>query len=329
MDRRILFYHLGRNLFRLVLLLVAVSIISFALLANSPIDPIDAYFLNKAASAEQHALVAAYWGLDKPPLERFLTWAGNILRGDFGISFIYRAPVLEVIGEKFRLTLLLMMTSWVLSGVFGFLFGVLAGMYRGSRLDKAIQGFSLLCVSVPVFWLGLLFLMVFAVKLQWFPLALAAPVGKLHAQVTLAEQIHHLILPALTLSVTGISSITLQTREKMIEVMGTNYMLFAQARGETLCQRVRRHGLRNILLPAITLQFASFNELFGGAVLAETVFSYPGLGSTVTLAGLRGDLSLLLGIAIFSAIFIFVGNLIANILYGVVDPELREGRGVS
>ena len=327
MDKRVLFF-LGGNLVRLSLLLVAVSTISFILLANSPIDPIDAYFINKAASAEQHALVAAYWGFDKPPLERFLIWAGNILHGDFGTSFIYRAPVLEVIGEKFRLTLLLMLTAWMLSGVIGFVLGVLGGMYRGSRFDKVIQGFSLLCVSVPVFWLGLLFLMVFAVKLQCFPLALAAPIGKLHEEVTLAEQLRHAVLPALTLSVTGISAMTLQTREKMIEVMGTNYMLFAEARGESLWQRVRRHGLRNILLPAITLQFASFNELFGGAILAETVFSYPGLGGTVTLAGLRGDLALLLGIAIFSAIFIFVGNLIANILYGVVDPQLREGRGM-
>ena len=327
MDKRVLFF-LGGNLVRLSLLLVAVSTISFILLANSPIDPIDAYFINKAASAEQHALVAAYWGFDKPPLERFLIWAGNILHGDFGTSFIYRAPVLEVIGEKFRLTLLLMLTAWMLSGVIGFVLGVLGGMYRGSRFDKVIQGFSLLCVSMPVFWLGLLFLMVYAVKLQWFPLALAAPIGKLHEEVTLAEQLRHAVLPALTLSVTGISAMTLQTREKMIEVVGTNYMLFAEARGESLWQRVRRHGLRNILLPAITLQFASFNELFGGAILAETVFSYPGLGGTVTLAGLRGDLALLLGIAIFSAIFIFVGNLIANILYGVVDPQLREGRGM-
>ena len=318
-------YFIGGSAVRLLLLLAAVSVVSFVLLANSPIDPIDAYFANKTATAEQHALVAAYWGFDKPPLERFLLWAGNILHGDFGTSLIYRAPVLEVIGEKFRLTLLLMLTAWMLSGVIGFVLGVLGGMYRGSRLDKVIQGFSLLCVSVPVFWLGLLFLMVFAVKLQWFPLALAAPIGKLHEEVTLAEQ----LLPALTLSVTGISAMTLQTREKMIEVMGTNYMLFAEARGESLWQRVRRHGLRNILLPAITLQFASFNELFGGAILAETVFSYPGLGSTVTLAGLRGDLALLLGIAVFSAIFIFVGNLIANILYGIVDPQLREGRGMS
>ena len=322
-------YFIGGSAARLLLLLAAVSAVSFVLLANSPIDPIDAYFVNKTATAEQHALVAAYWGFDKPPLERYLLWVGNILQGDFGMSLIYRAPVLEVIGEKFRLTLLLMLTAWVLWGVIGFTLGVLAGMYRGSRLDKAIQGFSLLCVSVPVFWLGLLFLMIFAVKLQWFPLALAAPIGKLHEEVTLTDQLRHVILPALTLSVTGISAMTLQTREKMIEVMGTNYMLFAEARGESLWQRVRRHGLRNILMPVVTLQFASFNELFGGAVLAETVFSYPGLGGTVTMAGLRGDLSLLLGIAIFSAVFVFVGNLIANILYGIVDPQLREGRGGS
>lgn len=320
---------LGRSTLRLILLLIAVSIVSFILLAHSPIDPIDAYFANKTASAEQHALVAAYWGFDRPPLDRFLLWGGHILHGDFGMSFIYRAPVLDVIGEKFRLTLLLMMTAWALSGVIGFVLGVLSGMYRDSALDKAIQGFSLLCVSVPIFWLGLLFLMIFSVQLQWFPLALAAPIGKLHEEVTMADQIRHLILPALTLSVTGISSITLQTREKLLEVMSTNYMLFAEARGESLWQRVRRHGLRNIALPAITLQFASFNELFGGAILAETVFSYPGLGGMVTLAGLRGDLSLLLGIAIFSAIFVFAGNLIANILYGIADPRLREGRETS
>ena len=168
---------LGRSTLRLVLLLIAVSIVSFILLAHSPIDPIDAYFANKTASAEQHALVAAYWGFDRPPLDRFLLWGGHILHGDFGMSFIYRAPVLDVIGEKFRLTLLLMMTAWALSGIIGFVLGVLAGMYRDSALDKAIQGFSLLCVSVPIFWLGLLFLMIFSVQLQWFPLALAAPIG--------------------------------------------------------------------------------------------------------------------------------------------------------
>ena len=306
-------------------LVVTVSIVSFFLLANSPIDPIDAYFANANVSAEQHAIVAAYWGFDKPPIERLVNWASHVLRGDFGISFIYREPVLQVIGEKFQSSLALMMSAWVISGVLGFGLGVVAGVYRGGWIDRCVRWFSLICVSTPLFWLGLLFLMLFSVKLQWFPLALGMPIGKTAEEVTLAERIHHLVLPALTLSITGVSSVALQTRQKMIEVLGSNYMLFAEARGESLWGRVRRHGLRNILLPAVTLQFASFNELFGGAILAESVFSYPGLGGTVTLAGLRGDLSLLLGIAIFSAMFIFVGNLIAEILYGIIDPQIREG----
>ncbi|MDY6087608.1 MAG: ABC transporter permease [Succiniclasticum sp.] len=316
---------LAKNFIKMMTLVVMVSIVSFILLANSPIDPLDAYFANANASVEQQTAVAEYWGFNKPPTERLLHWASRIIRGDLGTSFVYREPVINVISEKFEASLALMMVAWALSGIFGFVLGVLAGVYRNSWIDKCVRYFSLVCVSTPLFWLGLLFLMIFAVKLQWFPLALGAPIGKLADEVTLAERIHHLILPALTLSITGISSIALQTRQKMIEVSESNYMLFAAARGETLWQRVRGHGLRNILLPAITLQFASFNELFGGAILAETVFSYSGLGGTVTLAGLRGDLSLLLGIAIFSAIFIFVGNLIAEVLYGVIDPAIREG----
>lgn len=326
MNKNVLLF-LGKNLVKMFSLVVVVSIVSFVLLANSPIDPIDAYFANSSASAEQQQLVAEYWGFTKPPLERFGNWASHIVQGDFGTSFVYREPVIQVIAEKFEASLALMLVAWVLSGVLGFALGVLAGVYRGRWIDRLVRYFSLLCVSTPLFWLGLLFLMLFAVKLHWFPLALGTPIGKIASEVTLAERIHHLILPALTLSVTGISSIALQTREKLIEVLESNYMLFAQARGEKLWQRVRRHGLRNILLPAITLQFASFNELFGGAILAETVFSYPGLGGTVTMAGLRGDLSLLLGIAIFSAIFIFVGNLIAEVLYGFIDPAIREGGG--
>ena len=218
-----------------------------------------------------------------------------------------------------------MMLSWVLAGLVGFFFGIVSGVYEGTWIDKIINGFSLLCVSIPTFWLGIVVLFIFAVELQWFPFALSTPIGKIGADVTWAERLHHVVLPALTLAVTGVSAITLHTRQKMIDCLGTNYMLFAEARGETLWQRVLRHGLRNVMIPAITLHFASFAELFGGAILTEVVFSYPGLGSAVTLAGLRGDVPLLLGISFFSAIFVFVGNLIANILYAVVNPEIRKG----
>ncbi len=167
-------------------------------------------------------------------------------------------------------------------------------------------------------------LSVFAVNLGWFPIGLAAPMGKLASEVTLGERIHHLILPSMTLGILGVGKITLYTRQKLLEILNSEFMLYAKARGEGKWQMIRRHGLKNIAIPAVTVQFASFSELFGGIALAESVFSYPGIGSAVTAAGLGGDVPLLLGIAVFSAAFVFIGNLAANILYGVIDPRIRE-----
>ncbi|EGO65467.1 ABC transporter permease [Acetonema longum] len=319
--------HIGWTLLRLSSLLVAVSILAFGLVISSPIDPVDAYVGSESGvSQEQRQNVAAYWGLDKPPGERYFIWARNMLAGDMGTSITYRLPVSQVIAERFQTSLALMGTAWVLSGLLGFILGVVAGVYRGSVLDRGIKTFCLILSSTPAFWLGLLLLTLFAVRLEWFPIALAAPIGKLSGEVTLGERIHHLILPSLTLSITGVAAIALHTRQKLIDVMASDYMLFAYARGEKKWPAVRRHGIRNIMLPAITLQFASFSELFGGSVLAEQVFSYPGLGNAATLAGLRGDAPLLLGIALCSAVFVFTGNLLANIIYCLVDPQIREER---
>ena len=140
----------------------------------------------------------------------------------------------------------------------------------------------------------------------------------------LTDRIKHLILPALTLSIVGVANVALHTRQKLIEVLASDYVLFARARGEHGFVLFWRHGLRNIAMPAITLQFASFSELFGGAVLAEQVFSYPGLGQATVEAGLRGDVPLLLGIVIFSTLFVFVGNLLADVIYQFVDPRTRR-----
>ena len=146
------------------------------------------------------------------------------------------------------------------------------------------------------------------------------------ADVTLADAVRHMVLPALTLSVMGVANIALHTREKTIDVLQSDYARFARARGEGTWQLVRNHGLRNLALPALTLQFASISEIFGGSVLVEQVFSYPGLGQAAVTAGLGGDVALLAGIAVFSAALVFGGNLIANILYGVVDPRIRSER---
>lgn len=167
-------------------------------------------------------------------------------------------------------------------------------------------------------------LLIFGVWLKWFPIGFSSPIGVLSADVTFWQKLYHMVLPAFTLSLMSFANIALHTRQKLVDVLNSEYVLFAKARGESPRTILRRHGLRNILFPALTLQFASFAELFGGSVMAENVFSYPGLGSAVSAAGLRGDVPLLLGITLFSALFVCVGNMIANLLYGVIDPQVKE-----
>lgn len=317
------------TLLRMLLLLFGASLISFVLVVSSPIDPVEAYVGSESnISQEQKEVIARHWGLDQPPLTRYVTWLDHLLHGDLGTSIVFKKPVAVVLKERFVVSAVLMLTAWILSGILGFALGALAGTYEGSWLDKGIKSFCYMLSSTPTFWVGLLLLVVFAVKLGWFPVGFAVPVGKAASEVTIGDRIYHLILPAVTLSITGVSNIALHTRQKMIDVMKSEYVLFARARGENRRQIVCRHGLRNIAVPAVTLQFASFSELFGGSVLAEQVFSYPGLGNAATTAGLNGDVPMLLGVALFSVVFVFVGNLIANILYGILNPEIREGVSV-
>lgn len=316
---------ISRILVRMITLLFAVSLVTFILITASPIDPIDAYVGSESGvSQEQRDNVARYWGLDKPPAERYFIWLGNITHGDMGISTMYRMPVHKVIGERFLSSIVLMGVAWLLSGIIGFTLGVISGAKEGSIIDKAVKMYCFILSSTPAFWVGLIILMVFAVFLGWFPIALSTPIGKLAGEVTLSDKIHHLILPALTLSLTGISGIALHTRQKIIDVLKSDYVLYAKARGQSKWEIIWRHCIRNILLPAVTLQFLSFSELFGGSVLVEQVFSYPGLGNTAAAAGLKGDISLFLGIALFSAIFVFTGNFIADVLYSLLNPQSKE-----
>lgn len=312
--------------FKILTLLLAVSIIAFILVSVSPIDPVQQYIvgLGTAVSPEQRALIEEYWGVNEPPVQRYLTWLSAVLHGDLGQSLLYRRPVADIIGERFVNSLALMLCAWVFSGVIGFALGCVMGMYQNRWPDKILKKICYLLSSVPTFWLGLLLLLLFAVKLGWFPIGFSTPIGVLDTEVTLWQRLHHLILPAFTLSLMSFANIALHTRQKLVDVLNSEYVLFARARGEGRWSVLRRHGLRNILLPAMTLQFASFAELFGGSVMAENVFSYPGLGSAVSAAGLNSDLPLLLGVTLFSALFVCVGNLIANLLYGVVDPQIRE-----
>ena len=310
---------------RLITLLIAVCILSFSLISASPIDPVQAYVgAGVAVSPEQRENISEYWGIDKPFAERFLSWGAAIIKGDFGTSLIYRKSVITIIYERFSISILLMGVAWILSSIIGYILGIVMGIYRGRLPDKIIKTICLTLSSTPTFWLGLLFLMIFSIGLGWFPIGFSVPIGMISSEVTLINRLYHMLLPAISLSFASFGGVALHTREKMIEVLHSDYVLFARARGENKLEIIMRHGIRNTVLPAVTLQFASFSELFGGSILVEQVFSYPGLGQAAVQAGLRSDVPLLLGITIFSALFVFSGNLIANIIYGMVDPKIRE-----
>ena len=311
---------------RMLLLLFLVSFLAFLLIAKSPIDPLSSYIgTNSTLSPEAKAEIVNHWGLNDSIPHRYLTWLVNVCHGDMGMSISYKKEVVSVIKERFAYSAVLMGMAWILSGVIGFFLGVICGVRQGGFFDRITKSFCLLVKSAPTFWIGILFLVVFAVELGWFPIGMAVPMGKLESEVTLGDRIYHLILPVITLTIASISEIVLYTRQRVVEIINSDFILYARARGENTWQIVTRHVLKNALLPAITLQFASFSELFGGMALAENVFSYPGIGTATTTAALNGDAPLLMGIALISAVFVFTGNMIANILYKVCDPRIREG----
>lgn len=316
-----------KNLIRAVIVVFVVSIISFTLIAVSPIDPVRAYVGEMGMNnitPEKYAQLQSYFGVDVPPVERYLNWFSGFVRGNLGDSLVYRRPVSEVIKVKFMNTFALMIIAWILSGLIGFLLGIIAGIKRNSILDRMIKTYAFVMESLPTYWVGLVLMLIFAVNMKLFPIGLSSPIGMDNADVSLHDTLYHMILPALTLSIVGVANITLQTRAKMIQILEEDYVLFARARGDRMVDIIRHHGLRNILLPAVTIQFGSISEIFGGSILVEQVFSYPGLGQTAVNAGLQGDASLLLAIAIISSLLIFSGNMIANIIYGVIDPRIRR-----
>ncbi|WP_460656474.1 ABC transporter permease [Kribbella endophytica] len=314
------------RLVRLVLLLVAVAVASFALMLGSPVDPVDAYVGADIAAIgpEQRAQIAERWGLNDPPVERFANWLSHIVRGDLGQSHTFNQPVADVIAGKFLTSLALMAVAWSLSGVIGFGLGLIAGLKRGRLADRVITWWAYTLASAPTFWVGLLLLYAFSVSLQWTPVCCAVPVGQVASEVGLLDRLHHLLLPAVTLSLVGIAPVVLHTRQAVAVAMASDYVAFARAQGERTTGLVIHRVLRNAAGPALLLQFSSLGELFGGSLLAEQVFSYPGLGAATTAAALGQDVPLLLGIALFTTLFVYTGNQLGDLLHTWLDPRTRR-----
>ncbi|MEX9564355.1 ABC transporter permease [Morganella morganii] len=312
---------------RFVCLLTVTAAGVFILLSYSPVDPIRAYIGNDLLHVppEQYPAIAARWGLDQPLWQRFWIWFSQMLRGDLGYSMLYNAPVSEVISARLGPSLALLISAWLLSGIAGLLLGLVAGRYLNRWPDRIISALSYLLASIPTFWIGLLLLSLFAVTLNWAPICCAWPMGEDADTATVGQKIHHLILPVLALGLLGVGNIALHTRAKVAEVMGTEFIRYAKAQGDKGWPMIKFHVLRHAITPALCLQFASVGELLSGSLLAEKVFAYPGLGQATIDAGLRGDIPLLMGIVMFCAILIFIGNSTADILLRRVNQGvIRE-----
>ncbi|WP_182086541.1 ABC transporter permease [Aureimonas sp. ME7] len=318
---------LGLAFMRFALVLALVAGAAFALAKLSPIDPVGAY-LGPGISRltpDMRAGLEAAWGLDQPAPVQFARWLARLLSGDLGWSTSFNAPVGSVIAERASSTLLLTLPAFALSGLLGFALGVLAGGFEGSALDRAVRLYAYVLAATPTFWLAILALTVFSVRLGWTPICCSGPIGVPPGDVTVGERLRHLALPLLVLSVFGVAQVTLHTRAKVAELMRADPALFAFAQGASRLDVAWAHAARGALVPALTVVCASVSEILGGAVLVEQVFAYPGLGRAVVEAGVRCDVPLLLALSLLAAALVAAGNMAADLLYRRVDPRLRPG----
>lgn len=308
---------------QLGLLLLGVSFLTFTLIELSPLDPVAAYVRGKTLvlGEEQIQVIKEQFNVEAPFLVKYGQWLRQILTGDFGVSLLYKVPVSQLIIEKFKDSLILLSGGWLLSGIFGYFIGTVAGIFEKSWFDRLVTAFNYVVLSTPTFWLGMVFLMFFSVILDWFPSGLSSPIGMLAADVSLGAKLHHLVLPLLTLSFISSGNIMLYSRQKVLQEKKQPYLHFAKLNGQNDFTSLVKHLKPNTIMPAIVLQCASIGEIFGGSMLIEQVFAYPGLGKITVEAGLGGDIPLILGIVLFMSLLVFSGNQLADSLRKKIDPR--------
>jgi peptide/nickel transport system permease protein len=307
-------------------LILAVLALNFTLIHAAPGDPAQV-IAGEMGGADQAAMAAIRkaYGLDRPLHEQFITYIGKSLRGDLGISYSFNQPVADLILNRLGPTVLLVLTALLAAVVLGALLGVWASRRPDSIGSGAVTIFSLIGYSMPAFWTGILLVILFGKVWPIMPIAGMRDV-RLMGQgfwSDLLDVAHHLVLPALTLGIIYLAQYSRLARTSMLEVLGSDYIRTARAKG--LSDRVvtYKHALRNALMPIVTIVGLQFGNLISGAVLVETVFSWPGMGTLALEAILGRDYPTLLGVLTFSAILVIVANLLTDLSYRWIDPRLR------
>jgi peptide/nickel transport system permease protein len=312
-----------RRLALLPVILLAVAALTFVVVEVSPFDPITAYVGAESGVSEQtRQNIAKAWGLDEPVYEQFGHWIANVAHGNLGVSReLGGQPVAPEIVARVSTSAVLVAPALVLVLIGGLVFGVLAAAYRGSVFDWLVRTLCYFNTAAPSFWIGLLALYLFSIELGWLP---AGGTSDVRAVARAGVDPAHLVLPVLTLAMTQYAWFTMFVRNTLLEQLREDHVQFARAQGIGEAAVLLRHALPNALIPFVTLIGTSLPELIGGTILVEHIFGWPGLGELTVQAALGSDIPLLLGITLAGSVLVVIGNLLADVLYRVMDPRVRE-----
>jgi peptide/nickel transport system permease protein len=315
------------RLLQAVVVVLVVATLTFALIRIAPGDPFAAALDNPNVTADIRAEWRSAYGLDQSIPEQYLRYLGAIARGDFGWSFSMQRPVSEAVAAAFPKTLLLMGTGLVVSFAAGVALALIQAGRPGSVTDRAVTGASLFVYSLPDFWLALMLLLIFALGLGVLPAGGAAD-PLLHDQVggwdRALDTGRHLLLPASTLALIGTAMVARYQRGALLDVLPQDFIRTARAKGAAEGAVLRRHALRNALLPTLTLLGLSIPALFGGSVFVEKIFAWPGMGLLAVNAVATRDYALVTAVVVIVGMAVVAGNLLADVLYAIADPRLRD-----
>jgi len=308
-------------------LLVAVLVLNFTLIHIAPGDPADVIAGEMGgATQESLAQIRAAYGLDRPFLEQLGVYVARVAQGDLGYSFYFNRPVTELILERLWPTILLVVTSLLFAVFLGTFLGVYAAKRPSGIVSHLVTVLALVGYALPVFWTGIMLLILFASWIPIFPVSGMYDIsGPREGLTYVLDVLHHLVLPVVTLSTIYLAIYSRLARASMLDVLGADYIRTARAKGLRQGKVVYKHALRNAVLPVVTYAGLQFSHLLSGAVLVETVFSWPGLGTLAFDSLLRRDSPTLLGILFFSALIVIVVNLLTDLSYRLIDPRIRSG----
>lgn len=315
---------LARRLVHGVIILIGLSILMFTLLVLTPGDPVELMAAsNPDIRPEDVSMLRKYYGLDDPMYVRYFKWIRSVLKGDLGYSRTYGTPVTKLVVDRLRNTLTLLATSVAVAFTVGVTAGVYSALHQYSATDYVVTVAAFAGLAMPVFWQGIVFILLFAVWLPWFPAGGMMTPGVAPGWPMFLDRLWHLVLPVSVLATSGMASWTRYMRSSMLEVVRHDYVRTARAKGNPERVVIRRHALRNALIPIITLIALSVPGILNGAVLTETVFSWPGMGLLLFQAVLGHDYNVAMAVLLFLALMTVIFNLLADLAYGLADPRIR------